>query len=476
MPIPPVREGTWRRIVEFAMFSGESSIPFSALIPRVFHASHRAGSPSFMKSRHLLLLPLIAPLTHADAVPHPLSDPSNNGGWVLNASVSDEFDGDSLDLSKWLNLGLDGNYQGEWKGRAPSQFNPANVKVGGGHLTITSKWDPNFEFSDTTFTNGMKYGETAPVTTGCIITKARFRFGYMEMRCKAAAGPISSSFWTTGEGGEIDVFEHFGHNPNNPNAAFRYHTSFHDWRKGSPTIGKRIWTHDHVMDFRVTDDFHVYGLEWHEDGLIIHLDGRLVNCIPKAQIGDNWVASNEQKVWIDSETFDWEVKPHLLKAADFGDGLHFVVDYCRIWQRPDTAFECEPRTNLLKNPDFQAGLESWDATAAVLTEDGHAALLDKSGIVSQTVSVKPDTTYIFSGSMKTGDTTDPKAWLICDMGVKDFGKDKVDTHFFLPALQRKSVQFTTGPDASTAVVYFENSHKGRKIIVDDFQLVEAPAP
>ena len=54
----------------------------------------------------------------------------------------------------------------------------------------------------------LKYGVTAPITTGSIISKAKFKYGYMETRCKAADGPVSSSFWTTGLGGEMDVFEH----------------------------------------------------------------------------------------------------------------------------------------------------------------------------------------------------------------------------------------------------------------------------
>ena len=88
-----------------------------------------------MKANTLRFLPhflLFALLTPAISKPFPCSDPDNTGGWTLNPAVSDEFDGDSLNLNKWLNLGLDGDYHGEWKGRAPSQFNPANVR--------TSRW------------------------------------------------------------------------------------------------------------------------------------------------------------------------------------------------------------------------------------------------------------------------------------------------------------------------------------------------
>ncbi len=109
--------------------------------------------------------------------------------------------------------------------------------------------------------------------------------------------------------------------------------------------GKRIWTNEHQLDFRVADDFHVYGFEWDENYVKIFVDGRLVNCVTKEEMGDKWVALNEQKVWIDSETFDWEVKPGDLKAEDFGDGQKFIVDYCRIWQRTRPAAGCENRTN-----------------------------------------------------------------------------------------------------------------------------------
>ena len=124
---------------------------------------------------------------------------------MLNEEVSDEFDGTELDLAKWRVLGYEGQYYGEWKGRAPSQFVAENVTVDDGFLTITSRWDPEYEFVDTTFNNGYKYGEPAPITTGGIFSIAKFLYGYMEIKAKAADGPISSSFWSTGVGGEIDV-------------------------------------------------------------------------------------------------------------------------------------------------------------------------------------------------------------------------------------------------------------------------------
>ena len=410
---------------------------------------------------------------------HPLSDPTNTGGWVLNSSMSDEFDGDTLNLYKWNNLGLDGNYYGEWKGRAPSQYNPLNVSVGGGNLTITSKWDPNFKFSTSPSSTGGRYGHPAPVTTGGICSKTKVRYGYLEMRCRAADGPVSSSFWTTGEGGEIDVFEHYGKNPGSMYSDGRFHASFHDWRKGSATFGKRIWTNDHQLGFRVADDFHVYGLLWAENLVKIYVDGRLVTCITKEAMGNKWVATSEQKIWIDSETFDWEVKPAMLKSSDFGNGKEFTVDYCRVWQNAGHGVQCESRTNLLANPGFEQDLTAWNGTAEVC-KDAHtgrsSAVLRSSGSVEQNVSVKPNTTYILSAWVRSPETNESDLWFNSYLGVRGNGNAKTLARYFFPYFHTKSLQFTTGVHTENVVVFFTNKPHGKQAIIDDVELVEAPMP
>ena len=53
----------------------------------------------------------------------PASDPGNTGNWVFNPAFSDEFNGTSLDASKWDNVT-------NWSGRYPSLFLASNVTVG----------------------------------------------------------------------------------------------------------------------------------------------------------------------------------------------------------------------------------------------------------------------------------------------------------------------------------------------------------
>lgn len=204
-----------------------------------------------------------------------------------------------------------------------------------------------------------------------------------------------------------------GHTPDNPVSAFRYHTAFHDWRKGSETFGERSWTNDHTLDFRVADDFHVYGLEWDPDFLRLYVDGNLIHAVTRQELGTRWIDQHAQKVWIDSETFDWEVRPGNLKASDFGEKSKFLIDYCRIWKRTRPSSGLAPRRNLLANSSFEEGLDGWAGEGEV-SQDAQsgkgAALLKVSGKMPQTVTVKPSTTYVLSAWAKSPKTDGRNLW------------------------------------------------------------------
>lgn len=409
----------------------------------------------------------------------PYTDPDNNGSWTLLENLSDEFEGTTLDNNKWIIQGENNAYQNNFIGRAPAQFSPSNISVADGHLTITAKWEPDFNFNSGSM-NGYNYGSPAPITTGAIITKNTFYHGYMEIRCKAAAGPISSAFWTTGQEGELDVFEHYGENPNNPYSGKRYHTSFHDWRNPqSDTWGKRIWTNEHILDFRVADDFHIYGLEWAEDYIKIYVDGRLIRFTTKEEIGEAWVLNYAQKVWLDVEAFPWEVNPASLQASDFSNGgRKYMVDYVRIWQRT-VEENLDTRENLLTNAGFESSLNNWDTqgNVTVETEDvaegSKAVKLNNLASVEQEVTVKPNTTYVFSASVKLPGTNMQNIWHNALIGAKEFGGETNEVRYFRPEFRQQSVQFTTGRRTTTATVYLKNVQATHTTIADNFTLEEA---
>jgi hypothetical protein len=254
---------------------------------------------------------------------HPASDPTNSGGWILNKEVSDDFEGTKLDSSKWYVEGTDGKYK-RWVGRAPSQFSPDNVRVENGKLHITTKWDPDFDFSDE-----VKPEYKSPYekyTTAAVLSNNTFLYGYLEIKCKAADASITSSFWTTGKSSELDVFEFVGDSKRaDKDKKFPFAT--HDWSTGSAEANK--WKESVELDWRVADDFHVYGCEWSESGLKFYADGQLVKSAPRTELGRAWVLTQPLMIWVDSETFYWEGFPDKEDLP-----VDFEIEYIRVWQKP----------------------------------------------------------------------------------------------------------------------------------------------
>ena len=64
---------------------------------------------------------------------YPLSDQDNKGGWGKFEPMTDEFEGQDLDLNKW-NRGMSW-----WKGRQPALFSDKNVTVSEGKLHLTMR-------------------------------------------------------------------------------------------------------------------------------------------------------------------------------------------------------------------------------------------------------------------------------------------------------------------------------------------------
>lgn len=84
---------------------------------------------------------------------HPFSDPTNEGNWILNEEISDEFEGTEIDTTKWFVEGQNGDYY-IWKGRAPSQFAPHNVIVEDGVLKLRTQWEPDYPFAKENYADG----------------------------------------------------------------------------------------------------------------------------------------------------------------------------------------------------------------------------------------------------------------------------------------------------------------------------------
>jgi len=171
-------------------------------------------------------------------------------------------------------------------GNAESQYytdRADNVIVEGGLLKITAKKE-SYQGSDYTSTR--------------MITKDKYEFTYGKVEIKAKlpeGGGTWPAIWLLGanidtmgwpECGEIDIMEHWGHNPTKVSSAT--HTPSCSGGCGNTQVGETT-----VSDFAT--EFHVYGLEWTEEELRFYLDDTLLYAYnPAVKDNSTWPFDNPQ--------------------------------------------------------------------------------------------------------------------------------------------------------------------------------------
>lgn len=288
---------------------------------------------------------------------------------------SDEFDGDSIDNSKWtheINCSGGGNNEQQcYTDSADNSF------VADGNLNIVAL--------------PAEDGAPLPYTSARLNTKLQgdFKYGRFEMRAKLPQGQGSwPAFWMlpTDEvyggwpkSGEIDIMEAVNLKVADAdgNEEARVHGTLHygrDWPDNSST-GKEYSLPDGANP---ADDFHTYAIEWQEGEIRWYVDGYLFQTQMASEVRYNnkdQAAGLIHRGWF-SEYFDiatgelethWDASPfdqrfHLLlnlavggnwpsnvnntgiDAAAFAEGQSYIIDYVRVYQcslNPETGKGCE---------------------------------------------------------------------------------------------------------------------------------------
>lgn len=186
-----------------------------------------------------------------------LADPPGDG-WQLK--FSDDFNGSSLDNSKWSPCFYWGSSNGCTNGGAGDLqwFQPDEVSVQDGILRIRAQ-------------KRSVVGENNKVfqyTSGMIAShdKFAFQYGYAEFRAKV---PKGNGYWPTlwllsqnkNWPPELDVAEFVGSNTNNVHMTLHYNDGGHKSSSG--------WWGG--LDFSA--DYHTYGVEWTSDKIVWYVDG-----------------------------------------------------------------------------------------------------------------------------------------------------------------------------------------------------------
>jgi len=198
--------------------------------------------------------------------------------WQKVENMSDEFNGNSLNTTKW-----DSN-DPQWEGRRPARFERSAVSVGGGNLRIVASKKSN-PFGGWTHNGGL------------VRSKAKITYGYFETRMKGNRTALSSTFWLINKRNdaprnscdyrttELDITENVGvdahRNQNNRGWVARLirtiNSNTHSrgvvngncgtpqGQKGGQTeIGENSW-----------EGYHTYGVWWKgPKELIFYVDGR----------------------------------------------------------------------------------------------------------------------------------------------------------------------------------------------------------
>lgn len=237
---------------------------------------------------------------------------------------SDEFNGDTLDTSKWNTSLLWGDeiiingevqYYVDINNKPDFGFNPFSFD--GENLTINSIKTPS-ELSEKAL------GQ--PYLSGVITSydSLQFIYGYAETRAKVTFGRgYWPAFWLLnayyGQGGddpEIDIMEFIGHDQDVVYHTYHYYDADGKLRstESEPTPG---------IDY--TADFHTFGVEWKPGTIIYYVDGIEVHRVTDPKV-------SQQSMYVIANTALggwWAGDPD--ETTPFPG--EYVIDYIRVYQR-----------------------------------------------------------------------------------------------------------------------------------------------
>ena len=198
----------------------------------------------------------------------------------LELAFEDEFEANSLDVTKWFFVQPWGNHSERgFNASLEYQTDGLNYEFGDGKLRLAVKnekiyakavqsLDSNYLLED-----GLPNFRGWDYTAGMIFSKQDFGYGKYEMRCKIPKGKsFWSVFWLFGnDNDEIDVFEFW----NSENVFGKYsekklctegHMTTHANGKMCPS---------HYTDEDFSKDFHIYSMVWNNNKIEWYVDGKL---------------------------------------------------------------------------------------------------------------------------------------------------------------------------------------------------------
>lgn len=264
----------------------------------------------------------------------PLSDAECQ--FVFDEKASDEFDGETLDRSKWDDWVE--SFQGR---RSGFLFSRDNVDVANGELKLTARL---LREDEKTFDNLARGFDT--YATAIVKSKEKTFYGYYECRAKSMKAAVCNAFWLydplsdepkkkyrPGDfSEEIDIFEIFGKEGSKKSDCARaFYNTVH--RLGTPYLEGRVLgsveklpekSSRKKVDFDFADGYHEYGFLWTEKEMKWYADGVEMFSRPNDHF--------HRPMHV---TFDCEIMYGWVGEPDKADlPQTFSVQYFRYWRKP----------------------------------------------------------------------------------------------------------------------------------------------
>ena len=283
---------------------------------------------------------------------------------------SDEFNGTSLDLTKWTpDIGDGCPSLCGWGNNELQYYRAENLAVSGGNLVITTLEE---SFGGRSYTSGK-------VTTR---NKHTFLYGRIEMRAKIpTGGGMWPAFWMMPQddvyggwaaSGEIDIMES-ANETTSVGGTIHYGGSYpnNTYSGGSYSLGGASFA----------DDFHIYAVEWEPDEMRWYVDGVLFYTRTSAQwytdaAPDNPQAPFDQDFYIIINAaiggnYTGCTSPSCITASL---PQQFLIDYIRVYEDIPNAAPAVSITSPVSGSSHPTGDITIDATAS--DPDGSIAGVD----------------------------------------------------------------------------------------------------
>ena len=200
------------------------------------------------------------------------SHPTSNGNWEL--VFSDEFDGSSLDLSKWNTNYYYGSRTNTWNDEEQYYVDDAFQFNNGVMSIVAEKQDTPmeaFEEGDRWLLESLGKDTAFDYTSGMLSghDKNAFTNGYMEIRAQVPAGQgLWPAFWMLPSSGEwppeLDIMEMLGHETN---AVLT--TVHHEDENGNHQFQH---AHQTFADIDFSTGMHTFAAEWNQDQITWFVD------------------------------------------------------------------------------------------------------------------------------------------------------------------------------------------------------------